>query len=145
MTPFQYNDGGRKAAGFSGNVGDCVVRAIAIASGCSYMTIYEMVNSLAKSERKGSRKRGVSNARNGVYKTTYKKIFERLGAVWVPLMSIGSGCTVHLRPEELPKEGRYVLSLSKHLAAWVDGVLHDTHDCSRDGTRCVYGYWKLSP
>jgi len=26
----------------------------------------------------------------------------------------------------------------------IDGVLHDTHDCSRDGTRCVYGYWLYS-
>jgi hypothetical protein len=23
----------------------------------------------------------------------------------------------------------------------IDGVLHDTHDCTRGGTRCVYGYW----
>jgi len=23
------------------------------------------------------------------------------------------------------------------------GVIHDTHDCSRDGTRCVYGYFSL--
>lgn len=30
---------------------------------------------------------------------------------------------------------------SKHLAAVVDGVLHDTYDCTREGTRCVYGYY----
>jgi hypothetical protein len=24
----------------------------------------------------------------------------------------------------------------------IDGVIHDTHDCSRGGTRCVYGYWR---
>jgi len=36
---------------------------------------------------------------------------------------------------------RLILSLSKHLAAMVDGVVHDTHDPSRGGTRCVYGYW----
>ena len=28
-----YNDGGRKAAGYKGDAGDCVARAIAIASG----------------------------------------------------------------------------------------------------------------
>lgn len=27
-------------------------------------------------------------------------------------------------------------------AAVVDGVVRDTHDPSRDGTRCVYGYWR---
>jgi len=32
----QYNDGGRKAAGFKGDTGDCVARSIAIASGLHY-------------------------------------------------------------------------------------------------------------
>lgn len=26
-----------------------------------------------------------------------------------------------------------------------DGVIRDTHDPSRDGTRCVYGYWTAEP
>lgn len=65
-----------------------------------------------------------------------------LGAVWTPTMKFGSGCTVHLRSGELPM-GRLVLRLSKHLAAVIHGVLHDTYDCSRDGTRCVYGYWEV--
>jgi hypothetical protein len=34
-----------------------------------------------------------------------------------------------------------VVALSKHYAAVVDGVVHDLYDPSRDGTRCVYGYW----
>lgn len=28
---------------------------------------------------------------------------------------------------------------------YVYGVLYDTHDCSRDGTRYVYGYWQPTP
>ena len=24
----------------------------------------------------------------------------------------------------------------------IDGVIHDTYDPTRGGTRCVYGYWK---
>jgi hypothetical protein len=141
--PFQYNDGGRSAAGYQGNTGDCVCRAIAIAARVSYSEVYELINETSKCERKGKRKRGISSARSGVYKTTYKKIMERLGAEWTPLMGVGTGCQVHVRSCELPSEGRYILSLSKHWAAWIDGVLHDTHDCSRNGTRCVYGYWKL--
>jgi hypothetical protein len=27
----------------------------------------------------------------------------------------------------------------------IDGVIHDTHDCSRNGTRCVYGYYRVVP
>ena len=66
-----------------------------------------------------------------------------LGFVWTPTMQIGSGCTVHLRDGELPM-GRLVVSLSGHYCAVLDGVVHDLYDPSRDGTRCVYGYWRLA-
>jgi hypothetical protein len=56
-------------------------------------------------------------------------------------MQIGNGYKVHLKNEELPAD-RLVDSLSKHSAAVIDGVLHDIYDCTRDGTRCVYGYYK---
>ncbi len=29
----------------------------------------------------------------------------------------------------------------RHYTAVIDGVINDTHDPSREGTRCVYGYW----
>jgi hypothetical protein len=138
---FHFNDGGRLAAGYKGKAGDCVVRAIAIATGCPYQQIYDMVNRAAVHERTGKRKRGTSNARTGVYKTSIKRVMKSLGWVWTPTMQIGSGCTVHLRAGELPP-GRLVVSVSKHLTAVIDGVIHDTHDCSRRGTRCVYGYWQ---
>jgi len=57
-------------------------------------------------------------------------------------MKIGSGCTVHLKKDELPK-GRVIASLSKHLVAVIDGIIYDTYDCSQNGTRCVYGYYVL--
>jgi hypothetical protein len=138
---FRFDDGGRLAAGYQGKAGDCVVRAIAIATGRPYQQIYDLVNTAAVHERTGKRKRGTSNARTGVYKTSIKRVMKSLGWVWTPTMQIGSGCTVHLRADELPA-GRLVVSVSKHLTAVIDGVIHDTHDCSRRGTRCVYGYWQ---
>jgi hypothetical protein len=59
---------------------------------------------------------------------------------WTPTMKIGSGCTVHLRADELPT-GRLIVRVSGHLVAVIDGVILDTHNCSRDGMRCVYGYF----
>ena len=55
-------------------------------------------------------------------------------------MAIGSGCTVHLRADELPP-GRLIVGVSRHTTAVINGVVHDTHDPTRGGTRCVYGYW----
>jgi hypothetical protein len=137
---YVYNDGGRKAAGYKGEADDCCARALAIATGNSYQAMYDKINAAAKGERNGSRKRGVSSARTGVYRQTMHKIMAELGWTWVPTMKIGSGCTVHLREAELPK-GRLILNLSKHYCAFIDGLVHDTHDPSRGGTRCVYGYW----
>lgn len=141
LCEFQFDDGGRKAAGYKGRTGDCVVRSIAIGTGLPYQQIYDRVNELAKCERTGSRKRGKSNARTGVYKGTTHKLLKSLGWRWTPTMEIGSGCKVHLRANELPA-GRLIVSVSGHLTTVIDGVIHDTHDPSRRGTRCVYGYWQ---
>lgn len=141
MIQYRYHDGGRAAAGFKGSAGDCFARAVAIATQLPYRMIYDKTNELASYERMGSRKQGISDARTGVYKTTAHKFMAAIGWVWVPTMFIGSGCKVHLRAEELPK-GPLVLALSKHFAAVVGGILYDTGDCSREGRRCVYGYWR---
>lgn len=137
---FVYNDGGRAAAGYKGTAGDCVCRAIAIATERPYQEVYDLINEYAKSERTGKRKRGKSSARNGVYKQTIRKVMEHYGWRWIPTMQIGQGCKVHLDENELPA-GRLVVSVSKHETAVIDGVLNDTYDCTRDGNRCVYGYY----
>lgn len=138
---WQYDDGGRKDAGYKGKAGDCVCRAIATATQTPYQEVYDKLNELGKKERISKRKKDKSSARTGVYKQTIKKYMESIGWVWVPTMLIGQGCKVHLKADELPK-GRLVVNVSKHTTAVIDGVLHDTYDCSRNETRCVYGYYK---
>lgn len=138
---FQYNDGGRKDAGYKGSAGDCVVRAIAIATGDSYQKVYDNINSQKDMMRQTKRVRG-SNSRNGVEPKVYREYLKSIGFKWTPIMKIGQGCKVHLKEEELPK-GRLIVRLSRHLSAVIDGVINDTFDCSRNGTRCVYGYWSL--
>lgn len=138
---WEFNDGGRAAAGFIGkNAGDCVTRSIAIATGKPYQEVYDALNVAAQGERRGKRKRGISNARTGVYSTTARKYLASLGWKFTPTMGIGTGCKVHLKADELP-QGRLIVSVSKHYTAVVDGVIQDTHDPSRAGTRCVYGYF----
>lgn len=164
---FAYDDGGRAAAGYKGNAGDCAARSIAIATELPYQYVYDGINAVASRERRGKRKRGVSNARTGVYGPTIRKYMKSLGWRWVPTMAIGTGCRVHLTDGELPM-GRLVVCVSRHYTAVVDGVIHDTHDPQREsetvyerktvrnpdgpgwihidiprqtGGRCVYGYF----
>jgi hypothetical protein len=140
--PWVYDDGGRKAAGRKGTApGDCVCRAIAIATGQDYNLVYADLNGAALRERPRAGRRR-SSARKGVAKPTIRRHLTDLGWQWHPTMAIGTGCTVHLAEGELPP-GRLIVSLSRHLVAVIDGVTHDLADPSRDGTRCVYGYWTL--
>ena len=136
---FVYNDGGRAAAGYKGRAGDCVVRAIAIATQKRYQEVYDAINALALAGR--TRRGRRSSARSGVSRTTYERYLRDLGWEWVATMQLGSGCRVHLRRDELPK-GRLVVRLSRHLTAVIDGVIHDLYNPDRRGTRCVYGYFK---
>jgi hypothetical protein len=58
-------------------------------------------------------------------------------------MQIGQGCLVHLKADELPA-GRIIVRLSRHVCAVVNGITQDTSDPTRDGMRCVYGYYERS-
>ena len=143
---FTFNDGGRKAAGYKGNARDCVCRAIAIATDLPYQQVYDRLALGNASQRntKNSSKGSKRSARNGIFTSRkwFKDYMQELGFTWHPTMSIGSGCKVHLNADELPK-GKIICSVSRHYVAMIDGVINDTDDCSRSGTRCVYGYWKI--
>jgi len=141
---YQHDDGGRAAAGFRGQTGDCVTRAIAIAAELPYAEIYAALNEAALRERPRAGRRKRSSARTGVQIPTIRRYLASIGWRWVPTMQIGSGCKVHLRADELPS-GLLIVSVSRHVVAVIDGVVHDTHDPTRDGTRCVYGYYTREP
>lgn len=135
-----YSTGGREKYFNAKVVGDCVCRAIANGTGMDYKEVYDLINSYASKEHITRHKKSKSTARNGVYKDTIYRVMTDLGWEWMPTMYIGSGCKVHLNEKELPK-GTLIVSLSKHLTCVKDGKLYDTYDCTRGGTRCVYGYY----
>lgn len=146
-TNLHITDGGRAAAGYKGRAGDCVVRAIAVASGKPYGEVYDALYERAREFgetrrcRAARRTRRDPSPRTGVNRAVYEAYLKSLGFVWVPTMQIGTGCRVHLRADELPS-GRLVARLSRHVCAVIDGVIHDAYDPSRGGTRCVYGYFR---
>ena len=122
---FKYNNGGSKFK----NRNDCVVRAISIATNQDYIKILNEFKLLMDKP-----------PYKGVPKKITKKYLKDIGWKWQPTMSIGSGCKVHLKENELP-DGIIICKLSKHITTIIDGVINDTYDPSRDGNRCVYGYW----
>lgn len=141
-TGFVVDDGGRAAAGFRGRAGDCSCRAIAIAMERPYIEVYADLTAWGKRERITKRHRVRGSARIGVRRSTLRRYMAELGWTWHPTMGIGTGTRVHLKADELPS-GRLIVSCSGHLTAVIDGVVHDTYDPRRGGTRAVYGYWSM--
>jgi len=143
MDTFIFNDGGRAEAGYKGQTGDCVCRSICIVTGKPYDEVYQALAEGNFTQRKSKHsKKGKRTAANGI--NTKRKWFNEymlsLGFKWVPTMFVGVGCKMHLKKEELPT-GKIICNISKHFVAVVDGVINDIYDCSREGTRCVYGYY----
>jgi hypothetical protein len=132
-----YDDGGRAAAGYKGDASDCVARAIAIATERPYAEVLARVAEFAD----GDATLGAPRKRTAYADRGFDDLLREWGWYWQPTMRIGQGCQTHLRADELPK-GRIIARVSRHLCAVIDGVVHDTHDPSRNGTRCVYGYYR---
>lgn len=146
MLNFICSTGGRELY-FKGknSVRDCAVRAIAIATGKDYKEVYDDIARLNKEMKLSKKEKEFAlkhTPRNGVLKKVSKEYLTRLGWQWIPCMGIGTGCTMHLSAHDFPTSGTYIVQVSSHLTCVKDGVIHDTFDCSRGGTRCVYGYWK---
>ena len=139
--PWVYDDGGRTAAGFEPAPGDCVARAITIATGRWYGEVHAALNMVAEDFRGPKLTGRWRPADDGIYRHEHDTLL--LGVYhwqWTPTMSIGSGCRFHLAVGELP-DGPVIARVSKHLTAIIDGVVHDTSDPTRGGTRCVYGFY----
>lgn len=134
MMRFIKNDGGRAAAGFKGSAGDCVTRAIAIASDKPYAEVYAALAHGTGTQRKTKRTgKRTKSARNGINVTRqwFKDYMRSLGFEWTPTMLVGQGCKTHLTDGELPS-GRLVVSVSGHYTAVIDGVVNDTFDPQRE-------------
>lgn len=143
---YSFHDGGRKDAGFKGFTGDCAVRAISIASQEDYEYCYDRLFEIQKDflSRKRSKKwdKATPSPRTGTFRDCLNTLVEELGGKWVTCMEIGSGCKIHMNADELPK-GIIICRVSKHYSTVIDHKIFDTFDPSRNGNRCVYGYWEF--
>ena len=141
--PFQFDDGGRSKAGFSANARDCVARSIAIASDLSYIEVYSALAQGNATQRASKRTpKRTRTASQGIFtqRKWFKDYMTSLGFVWQPTQRIGGANKTRLCKGALPN-GKLVVSVSRHYTAVINGIIHDTFDCSRNGKRCVYGYW----
>ena len=127
-----YHDGGRKEAGYKGDVGDCVIRSICIAMNRPYSFVYDHFKLMMETQQ---------SPRNGVSRKLYKPYIESAGWVWKSLIVFGQkGRRKRLVSEDLPM-GTLIVSVADHLCTVKDGKLYDTFDSSEKGKTIVYGYF----
>jgi hypothetical protein len=136
---FQKNDGGRLKAGWKGkNAGDCVARAIAIALKIPYREVRAELDALNKEMTGGFE----TTTNHGTTAAIYHRYLSDHG--WVPILTKGA----YLK--DIPTRGIHIAVMTGHIAAVVDGTLHDAWDsrkCRR--TRCgsptLRGYYTQAP
>ena len=80
------------------------------------------------------------SADHAIAREAYGPYLERLGWKYTSTKELPRGKGIHLCADELPG-GRLIVSLPRHLTAVIDGVIHDTIDCSEEGRRRIRGFW----
>jgi hypothetical protein len=142
---FVEDDGGRAAAGYGEPEGDCVARAIAIATSKPYAEVFEALKGAharyVKRLRPGSEAHGHEERRRT--EPIHNGCSEKVSGPY--LRSLGWQYTrvrerVYFRAGALPS-GRLIVDLNRHYVALIDGVIHDTYDSGGHGRRPVDGYW----
>ncbi len=157
---FNLNDGGRSAAGFKGDAGDCVTRAIAIATGESYADVRDDLMSSTSDFRSTSRSRAAKKAksnsvRNGTLNKVYRAYLESIDWKRVALQKFGDSKRYYMTADDLPM-GIVIVEMRKHLVTVIDHVVQDSWDSRTtakwiDGVptdiqtpRTITAYWTMA-
>jgi hypothetical protein len=143
IVPFYYNDGGRSEYFKAKGVGDCVLRALCIATGKNYKEGYNELKKYCKNPypiRRQTEKhcKELDSWKKDAKTLVRDGLSDKVGLHFLQLWSGGkfvkTGKTTVCDPKL--QKGVHVLYLRKHWVTVVDGVWLDSWD-SRVKTPCV--------
>ena len=117
----------KEKRGFLWDTSDCCVRALANATGCTWLEAYDFLSEKAR------RDFSVLNDGRG-----FRRWLSENGGIWTHLKAERGKKrkTVLEFAQEHPK-GKYIIAIAGHETACVDGVILDVWNC---GKKCVVGY-----
>lgn len=113
-------------------VGDCVKRALTLATNKDYLEVQRELNKIKKIT-KSQKFNDNKNYKYYIEKVLGYKKLSFPAKVGIPRMNGERFC------ETYPK-GKYILRMAGHLSCSIDGVINDTWDCSE---KCVYNAWEV--
>jgi len=152
-------DGGRKEAGFRGRArGDCATRAIAIATGQEYKTVYKKIRKLTKevilstmpyiatNELKESYWQNILSPNKGTDSRVIDAMIlgYRGGVAWRSTTFTG-GHPVYLNRWDVPQKGTFIIQTKNHCTCVIDGKIHDSYHPSPNGEEKIEkAFWKTA-
>ena len=127
-----WHDGGRAGAGFVGSTGDCVVRAITIATGKEYREVYDAIHAASgKSPRQGASilhyEKFLTDLGFECVKCEYPTQLRFMGEL------SGNVVMLFLPDGNARKRG--------HLCTMIDGTIYDTWDPQFEKDFVIDRYW----
>lgn len=113
------------------SAGDCVIRAIAFATGKSWDEVFTALCS------KGAKLKRMPNDQK-----VYEEYLKELGIKKMsqPRKLDNTKYTVAEFTKYAWRKGTYIISVANHLTVVKDGKIYDTWDC---GDKCVGNYWTI--
>ena len=112
---------------------DCMIRSVSLATNTKYSTVYEIMH---KNGWRATRRNSKGKWEDQILNTLTELGFE-YKKISFPAVKGESRMTA----EKMENTGTFILRMSRHVAAYNEGVLMDTWDCSQ---KCVYFAWKLT-
>ena len=121
----------KEQRGFVWHTGDCCIRALANSIGCEWIDAFDYLAVRAR--------RDLAIMNDGLF---FRQWLTEGGAVWTPeTPRTGHKRMTVLQFAEKHPTGRYIVRVSHHEAAVVDGVIRDAWNC---GDCCIFGYLDMS-
>ncbi len=111
---------------------DCMIRSVTIATNTPYTEVHKI---MYKNGWRATRNKSKGNWEDQIIETLTELGF-KYREISYPAVKGQSRMTA----TTMVNEGTYILRMSKHVAAYKDGVLMDTWDCSDS---CVYFAWEV--
>jgi hypothetical protein len=140
LRPLVESDSGRKASSHPKEKRDCVVRATAVAFGIPYDEAHAIMEAGGRVAGKGTQ--------DDIYYKAWSDLAERTGKRIVKhsfpavkgkkRMNVLDFCRSH-------PEGTFITRQAGHVAAVIDGYLHDVNVAWWSWERCVYTAFQILP
>lgn len=111
---------------------DCMIRSVAISTDTPYSKVHEI---MYKNGWRANRSNSKGNWEDQITNT-----LNELGFKYRKVSYPAVKGKPRMTASKMVNHGTYILRVSKHVAAYKEGILMDTWDCSE---KCVYFAWEI--